>query len=117
MRSAPSFQPRPDSMKSRDIVAMACASRGSAGRMVMARGVMAGRLCHEKMAVVLSTKSLTGRISTARRRLSTGAQGGGMDKANIVDLADDIKARAPGRAAAKLANLPGKDLANELMHL
>jgi hypothetical protein len=38
-------------MKSRDIVAIACASRGSAGRIVMARGVMKA-LCHEKMAVV-----------------------------------------------------------------
>jgi hypothetical protein len=39
-------------MKSRDIVAIACESRGSASRMVMARGVMAATLCHEKMAAV-----------------------------------------------------------------
>ncbi len=39
-RGASYFQPRPDSMKSRDIVAIAWASRGSASRMVMARGVM-----------------------------------------------------------------------------
>jgi magnesium transporter len=35
----------------------------------------------------------------------------------VVDLADDIKARSPGGAAAKLANLSGTELANELMHL
>jgi magnesium transporter len=42
-----------------------------------------------------------------------------MDQAarGIVDLADDIKARSPGAAAARLANLPGTELANELMHL
>src|SRR5687767_10548458 len=54
-RAASYFQPRPDSMKSRDIVAIACASRGSAGRMAMARAVMRA-LCHEKMAAVLSMK-------------------------------------------------------------
>jgi len=42
-----------------------------------------------------------------------------MDKSDsgIVDLADDIKARSPGGAAAKLAKLPGSALANELVHL
>jgi magnesium transporter len=34
-----------------------------------------------------------------------------------MDLADDIKARSPEGAAARLANLPGAELANELMHL
>ena len=34
-----------------------------------------------------------------------------------MDLADDIKARSPEGAAARLANLPGTELANELMHL
>ena len=34
-----------------------------------------------------------------------------------VDLSDEIKARAAPPAAAKLAHLPGADLANELMHL
>ena len=45
-RAASYFQPRPDSMKSRDMSAMACASRGSASRMVIARGVM-DALCHD----------------------------------------------------------------------
>ena len=42
-----------------------------------------------------------------------------MDKAEsrAIHLADDIKARSPGGAAAKLANLPGAELANELAHL
>jgi magnesium transporter len=34
-----------------------------------------------------------------------------------MDLADDIKARSPEGAAAKLANLQGTELANELLHL
>jgi magnesium transporter len=34
-----------------------------------------------------------------------------------MDLADDIKARSPEGAAARLAHLPGAELANELMHL
>ena len=38
-------------MKSRDIAEIACASGGSAGRMVMARGVMKD-IVHEKMSVV-----------------------------------------------------------------
>jgi len=50
-RAASYFQPRPDSMKSRDIAEIACASGGSAGRMVMARGVMKD-IVHEKMSVV-----------------------------------------------------------------
>src|SRR6185436_5158664 len=39
-RGASYFQPRPDSMKSRDMSATAWASRGSASRMVIARWVM-----------------------------------------------------------------------------
>jgi magnesium transporter len=34
-----------------------------------------------------------------------------------VDLADEVKSRSHARAAQKLANLPGEDLARELMHL
>jgi magnesium transporter len=34
-----------------------------------------------------------------------------------LDLSDDIKSRSAGRAAAKLALLPGPDIAGELMHL
>ena len=45
-REASYFQPSPASMKSRDICAIACASRGSASRMVIARGVM-DALCHD----------------------------------------------------------------------
>ena len=45
-RDASYFHPSPASMKSRDISAIACESRGSASRMVMARGVMP-RLCHD----------------------------------------------------------------------
>jgi hypothetical protein len=39
-RGASYFQPSPDSMKSRDISATACESRGSASRMAIARWVM-----------------------------------------------------------------------------
>jgi magnesium transporter len=34
-----------------------------------------------------------------------------------LDLSDDIKSRSAGRAAAKLALLPGAEIASELMHL
>jgi magnesium transporter len=36
---------------------------------------------------------------------------------NTLDLSDDIKSRSAGGAAAKLALLPGPDIAAELMHL
>jgi magnesium transporter len=39
-----------------------------------------------------------------------------MENASI-DLADEIKSRSHASAAEKLANLPGEDLARELMHL
>ena len=41
---------------------------------------------------------------------------GSMDSVNI-DLSDEIKSRSHSSAADKLANLPGEDLARELMHL
>ena len=40
-----------------------------------------------------------------------------MSNAVAVDLTDEIKSRSPGAAAAKIANLSGPELANELMHL
>jgi magnesium transporter len=40
-----------------------------------------------------------------------------MNDTHAVDLTDEIKSRSPAGAAAKLANLPGPDLARELMHL
>jgi magnesium transporter len=40
-----------------------------------------------------------------------------MNHAVAIDLTDDIKSRSHAGAAKKLANLPGEDLARELMHL
>ena len=40
-----------------------------------------------------------------------------MSNTVAVDLTDEIKSRSPEAAAAKIANLPGAELANELMHL
>jgi magnesium transporter len=36
---------------------------------------------------------------------------------NSIDLSDEVKSRSHGRAAQKLANLSGEDIARELMHL
>jgi magnesium transporter len=40
-----------------------------------------------------------------------------MSSTEVVDLSDEIKSRSHARAARKLANLPGEDLARELIHL
>jgi magnesium transporter len=40
-----------------------------------------------------------------------------MSSTDVVDLSDEIKSRSHARAARKLANLQGEDLAQELMHL
>src|SRR5262245_36977104 len=40
-----------------------------------------------------------------------------MSSTDVVDLSDEIKSRSHARAAEKLVNLPGEDLARELMHL
>src|SRR5438067_3114203 len=100
-RDASYFHPRPASMKSRDISAIACASRGSASRMVMARGVMA-RLCHDPYC----------------------REGGKMAAVNhataeelVPDLADDVKSRSATSAATKLEHFGGAEISRALSRL
>src|SRR5260221_11321344 len=79
-RGASYFQLSPASIKSRDIRAMAWASRGSAGRTVMARGVTAA-LCHDPFAGSSGTKGEEHepeRMGARRNRAHDGPGGGGV---------------------------------------
>src|SRR2546429_5087719 len=115
------FQPRPASMKSRDIIAMACASRGSAIRTVMARGVMRCivpcitrrgpfPLCPEETRVC-SAKIRKGECMDSATRVETA----GLETA--ASLADDIKNRSPDAAAEKLVDFGPSEIATALMQV
>jgi magnesium transporter len=94
-------------MKSRDITAIACASRGSARRMVMARGVMAA-LCHDP--------GCTDRAKGGRQ------QGKGRQAMATIDntadlvanIGDEVKSRSANAAAAKLEHFGGASIAAAL---
>src|SRR5712692_4201580 len=92
-RAASYFHPSPDSTKSRDIIATAWASRGSARRMVMARGVMA-QLCHD--------------LIWAYREGNVTITPG---------LVDEVKSLSAEDAANKIAERSGADIAATLMAL
>src|SRR4051812_13446501 len=126
-RGASYFQPRPASMKSRDMSEIAWASRGSARRMVIARGVMA-RLCHVRASGEPPRDTLE-RLgysphsgSQNRAAYKTGENPmDALDRPTIqrsaADLADEIKTRSPDAAAAKLQPFGGAEIAAALLRL
>src|SRR4029077_20783902 len=95
-RGASYFQPRPDSMKSRDISATACASRGSASRMAIARWVM---------------KRILPRSHVNFDRL----QGG--QNVNNINQTQDLAALSPEDAAQHIAGATGAEIVTHLSHL
>src|SRR3954462_7131406 len=126
-RGASYFQPRPASMKSRDMSEIAWASRGSARRMVIARGVMA-RLCHVRASWEPPRDTLE-RLgysphSGSQNRAANKTGENPMDaldrptiQRSAADLADEIKTRSADAAAAKLQPFGGAEIAAALLRL
>src|SRR3954469_21841381 len=126
-RGASYFQPRPASMKSRDMSEIAWASRGSARRMVIARGVMA-RLCHVRASWEPPRDTLE-RLgysphSGSQNRAANKTGENPMDaldrptiQRSAADLADQIKTRSADAAAAKLQPFGGAGIAAALLRL
>src|SRR5688500_9666532 len=121
-RGASYFQPSPASMKSRDISAIACASRGSARRMAMARWVM---------KAIVPRPPARGMPPDALIRLGYSANSGSRNKRetrmdeldrptvqrSAADLADEVKTRSAEGAASKLKDFGGAEIAAALMRL
>src|SRR6267378_2699666 len=118
-RAASYFHPSPASTKSRDIIPIAWASRGSASRMVIARGGVIAAI------VPLSRAPGVGALRYARLQAQLREEGRVrmelVDRpavqSSAADLADEVKSRSAADAAAKLAGFSGLEIAAALMRL